>query len=336
MIVLAANPEWPKDVRPVDYDRARRASEWPASLTAKSLQRRWNMSWSQILDMLFDSERDPGRTIAARTRKVRRVGQFTLEEIVEALRLVAGRVGAEGFTAAEYDAEIRRMRRGGAAAWLHGRPQELPLSADIDVFLREDGRSGWAIAMEAAGFEVARGAGAPKGETWEQAVAMFVDEVGVLPWSPQAVQKFMAQKNLSLAAKKPGEIQRAREAAALRWQAEGRGSPLPAPPRGERPKIDVQRAESAEGRRRRRELADETRETVVASIVAALRVAHSRGIKFGQTPHRALAKEFPSEILHPSAVDRWAKKYSKPSTTAKALRTEAERRFASARPPARR
>ena len=325
-IARLADPQWPEDVTAAEYDRAREASGLADSLSARGIQRRWNMEWPAILAMVLDPGRDAMVTIRANSKKRQRASRLRLDEVAELLRLVAGYVGGDGLTAVQFDEHVGRLNSATRRSWLHAAGREvLPTAADIDTAFREEDRGGWAVALEAAGLRAPAGLGAPTGVSWPEAVGLFVDEVGVLPWSPEAVREFTKQKQLSLGTYTG--IQAARTAVVARWQAEGRGTPPPPPPRGQRPEVIVLIAGAGTGPRRRPwNVKGTDRATILAGLVRMYRQLHDRGETWNQKRQRAMAERDPG-IPGPSFVQRWATEEARPPTTAKALRSDAQRTF---------
>lgn len=325
-IARVADPKWPEDVTAAAYDRAREAAGFADSLSARGIQRRWSMEWPAILAMVLDPKRSAAATIRANSKKRRRASRLRLDEVAELLRIVAGFSGGDRLTAAQFDEHVGRLNTTTRRSWLHAAGREaLPNSADIDRAFREEDRGGWAVALEAAGLRPPTGLGRRAGISWPDAVARFVDEVGVLPWSPGSVIEFMKQKQLSLEAYT--SIQAARVEVVTRWQAEGRGTPPPPPPRGQRPEIAVAAADAGDGPARhpwRRKDTDQT--AILEGLVLMYRQLHERGETWTQKRQRAVSARDP-RVPGPTFVQAWATEEAKPPTTAKALRSEAQRTF---------
>jgi len=316
-IVQAVDAEWPQDVRAAQFDGARATSRWPDLPSAAAIQRRWQMAWPQILAMLFVPGRDPAVTLRVSRRRTAGV-RVTLEQAVYYLKLIAGRLAVTTLTAARYDRELAILVSESRAAWLHGGSAPPPTSADIDAALRADGKSGWQVALDAAGLQSPRSLGAPKGMEELEAARRFLSEVGCLPWSRAALDEFMRRKQLSLAAK--SGLPAVRAQLVEEWRALGRWTPTAPPRPGARPEIAVEPADNGDDQRRRW-ATDTPKEEVLSGLARAYETAARLGQQLTQKLQRQLATHDGS-IPHPSFVARWAKNADPPTTPA-ALRAEA-------------
>lgn len=326
-IVLTVDPDWPEDVTRTRYDRARKTSDWPEAPSAQALERRWKITWEQLLRVLFSEETDAEISILRRTMKVRRAG-LTLDDAVYALRLVALRLGVKTLTAAQYDAEVEAIEREGgttssSAVHAHSETERLPRSADIERALREEGRGGWTVALEAAGLAPTRPRSSTKVLSAEEGVHAFLSEIGCLPWSRPALHRYTRAKGLPITT--VTSFPAAVKAARTSWQQMGRWTPATAPPPEQRPEINVERVSVEEGGYKRWDKTSTTEE-VVEGLVFAYREAHRQGVELTQPRLRELAGKH-HEVPQPSFVQRHATQHAKPKTSAAALRREAAKRF---------
>jgi hypothetical protein len=244
------------------------------------------------------------------------------------LRLVAARAGLPGLWPARYAAErdviIAHQRR----AHRHGQPsmQALPTAAQIQT------QFGWDAACRAAGLAAPdTRARALRGLTQIEVTDRFVDDVGCLPWSIAAIERYARARDIPTV--KLRAVERYRAGVIDARAAAGKWTPPQPPPKGQRPDATVidrvgatgtaqiaAAGPAAESTRRRLRLW-ENLDDVIAGVAEAYRRAGARTLT--QTLHRQLAAQSSGQIPSPSVVDRAAKRHG---TTAATIREAARGR----------
>lgn len=317
-VVLSIDEDWPLDVTAAQYNAKRNDGREPPLPAAQTVQRRWRMDWPEIAEMLTTPGRDVRRTLSARARTQR--GGVDEQDVVFALKLIAGRLGVDTLAPAQYDKERGEIEGEVGSRWKHGqgREQALPTAADIDEALRKPGLPGWTAGLRAAGLRDRKATGPPTGLSWEEATELFLADVGHLAPSIGVLRIYTSNAGVALAAK--GDMERARKATIAKWRSMGRWAPDRAPPPSKRPPMPTQAASVPAGATPTYGQF-RTRAQIIAGFVLAHRAANEQGKPLTQRLHREIATGNPA-IPHPSRVDRFAKK-SKPPTTAKALLAEA-------------
>src|SRR5690348_16460265 len=87
-VVEAVDAESPTTVRPGDYDAELAGSAWPDAPKSAALRKRWKIEWYDMLEVIYDPNRDFQFVLRVRQRRQRRTLPG-VTEIIYALKLIA-------------------------------------------------------------------------------------------------------------------------------------------------------------------------------------------------------------------------------------------------------
>ncbi|MBX5468873.1 MAG: hypothetical protein IRZ21_03140 [Thermoleophilaceae bacterium] len=181
-VTLELRPDTPEKAPPAEFDAALEHSNWPDAPRSQAVRRRFGMGWYELLEILFDPERDLQYNVSQRKRRKPRA-RPTREEIAYALRLMAELLEVATLKPDQHDAGRAQLQLIAGARWQHGddRAYLLPTSTEIQVALDPAKHAGWDLALKLAGLaprpQTAGLAGLPLDEAFEG----FLQDVGLPP-----------------------------------------------------------------------------------------------------------------------------------------------------------
>ncbi|MGZ4267638.1 MAG: hypothetical protein ACXVFK_04780 [Solirubrobacteraceae bacterium] len=314
-VCLTVSPRRPDAVQMGAFDRAKAKSEWPDAPTAAGMRRRFApIPWAEMLEIVFDSARDLIKSARARTRRPPTEPPDE-REAAFFIKLAAARSGEQWDGRPGRYTEVEAQMRGQARRrFRHGSDPDglLPDRYEIENALAGEAGGGWDRGLQLAGLPPRTGPrGSAEGHTPAAMAAAFLEDVGCLPWSHQALRTYAGQKGEGLAYYS-GAIGLVNDDVRRSWPA-GRWIPAAAPPpRSPRPIIDVQRAGEPKKPYRLRPDRDEIIEGLAHAYEAIWPETRLKQARLNQ-----LARKHPA-IPYAAAVGREAKR--EPKTTAAALR----------------
>jgi hypothetical protein len=196
-------PVDPSRVSEDKWDQARRAFEGEEGRIAAARQlcvrlrkiTGYHYRWPEWLAIAFDDDKDPDKVLAGLAR--RPAASLTDEQVIFALRAIAGKLTRRSYATHEYDRFLERWRveeeragRGSNAAL-----ERMPNSDQIITYC-----GSWANAMRLAGLEPPdENDGRQQGCPVPDAIAYHFAQRGYLPTRKQ-LEKFATDQSFSLAA----------------------------------------------------------------------------------------------------------------------------------------
>lgn len=209
------------------FDALRVDAGHPEAPSARQICARLGIGWDAVLELALERD-DADRSIGV-LEGVDRDEDLSLEVVVEALALIAGRLGQASLIPLEYRAECERLQGEQARRHRHGQQIELPTIGQIEHLL------GWDRALALAGLEPRAPRPRRLGTPLAEALDRVIDLYGALPTKPELACAAMAV-GISLA-REPWRP--AIEDLRIRRRRAGKWTP-PRPPRpDERPDYDV-------------------------------------------------------------------------------------------------
>jgi hypothetical protein len=222
-VAALANPAEPLSVSQRAFDRACVNSAEHAHLpAARQIARELKLKWPEVLAVAHAPEGKRNYLLNVKTRENAPIGWLTSARIRFALRLVAGRLGADSLTTIAYDAERDVILSEDARDWLHGRRLRIPSAGAIALAAH-----GWGAALRIAGLREH----APRKPTIHQVIVSrvdvmdrFYDQYGEQPSQP-ALKDFARGNKIPMS----GEGGRVYSEAVAEWRQRwrDRGEPEP-------------------------------------------------------------------------------------------------------------
>lgn len=193
-VALVADPDFPDRITMVQFDDARATAGHPDAPSARANCMALKMKWRELLERVFDPERDPVMSAAAHRRKPARIP--TEEEIFFALRFVAMKRDKETLTYDQYDLyrgelieeDKRRMK---SASFLE---HVLPTAGQIWNACGKD----WAFALSLAKMETTRPRKHARAADVDEVYDAFVQTTSARPAGWGTLDKFAQRANMPM------------------------------------------------------------------------------------------------------------------------------------------
>lgn len=193
-VALVADPDFPDRITMVQFDDARATAGHPDAPSARASCMALKMKWRELLERVFDPERDPVMSAAAHRRQAARIP--VEEEIFFALRFVAMKRDRETLTYDEYDLfrlelieeDKRRMR---SASFLE---HVLPTAGQIWNACGKD----WAFALSLAQLKSAKERKHARAADLDEVYGAFVETTGARPAGWATLDRFAQRANMPM------------------------------------------------------------------------------------------------------------------------------------------
>lgn len=198
-VSLHASASDPTSVSTRAFDEARGPAGHADSPQAKSIASRLDLAWSDVLLAAYSSS--DLRSVAVRRKGRNARHSLSLEQVVNALRIVAQHRGQSSLTHAQYKAAreqiVERDRRG-----RHGGRMALALpSVNTITAALDKEQVTWEGACTSAGLQQAPGRaaqGAAGALRWDDAVGVFVSSTGHAPRSVDQIRRWAREVGVPL------------------------------------------------------------------------------------------------------------------------------------------
>lgn len=262
-VAVACRPDDPTAMTQAEFDAGRAlVAEHAQAPTARRICTRLNMTWRDMLDMLFDPSRDPARTMG-RAQGSAADHDLDPRQVADALLLAASRLYARTIRPHEYVRVRRDLLEEARRKYRHGTPVRLPTVGQI-----EHAAGGWDAALALAGLdERVHVFTAPSPVSYDTAIERFLETQGAMP-TRDRLEAFARAQGFPLARQPQGGHPAAMRRVAVAWTNRGRWAPGQPRP-GAHPPYDFETPGTAKDGERRR-LHRRTKEHCVDGVVAYL------------------------------------------------------------------
>lgn len=301
-VTLFASAEAPTAVTQRAFDDARRPAGHPDAPQAKSIAARLRLPWRDVLLAAHAGGSD-GRNVASRRKGAGARHGLSLEQVLNALRIVASHREQESLARWQYKVSRERIvardgrgRHGGRIA------RALPSLNTVDVLLDKEGLS-WEGACDKAGLRPSDPSAywSTRSLSWDDAIGVFIAHTGHAPQSVGQIRKWASEIDVPL---KKGSRPVVQLVTAMQNDRQAAGfDPLPLAPK----EMPFRGLPKLEGYGRRPESWNPT--TIVLGLAAAVRRTPTNEILI-LSDLQALRDEYPDDgIPGQSTVISQAKKH---------------------------